>query len=73
MQLTALGRMHVSLAISGVLWQRLRKQNIREDLKKLNKYWEFFIQATIGVGWNNWKLDRLYHSRKLRYYCMKNE
>ena len=43
MQLTALGRMHVSLAISGMLWQRLRKQNIREDLKKLNKYWEFFI------------------------------
>lgn len=43
MQLTALGRLHVSLAISGVLWQRLTKQNIREDLKKLNKYWEFFI------------------------------
>lgn len=38
MQLTALGRLHVSLAISGVLWQRLTKQNIREDLKKLNKY-----------------------------------
>ena len=43
LQLTALGRMHLSLAISGVLWQRLKKQNIREDLKKLNKYWEFLI------------------------------